>query len=315
MTLVYGRVPHPAFKDRLILKPGGTPTSGWSALGTRQPKGVVLHRMIGSLGGTDGYFRLPSTAALTDYGVGVAARDGAPMAGVIYRWCDPRGERSPWANGKISAPYDDGQKFLNMYGANLVNRDLVSIEISGDYDTLLDDAARESIAGLLAYWGDQYRIPADDFPWIEGEGRNFTIYHQEFTIGTGKICPGPVVMRETGDLVERAQRIMRKWQLGDPSAPVPDYAKPGPIPALDGRDATVTGVKFWACQRAVTAKEGARFYQYADEASGETRAPARADEQFTVQWAVQSKGVWWWVTTRGSRIRMDGTLTQATFSA
>lgn len=314
MALVFGNVPHPAFEDRLVTKSGGLADSGWSALGKRQPKGVVLHRMVGSLNGTDTYFRLQGTAALTDYGVGVQARDGFDRAGKIYRWCDPRGERSPWANGKISSPYGDGQRFLNQYGAMLVNRDLVSVEISGDYDTALDDKARDAIAGLLAYWGDQYCIPADDFPWIESEGRNFTIFHQEFTIGTGKICPGPVVMGEINQLVERAQRVMRKYQT--PEAPVQEFAKPGVIPALDGRDARINGAYFWACQRVVTAKEGSRFYQYADDTSGETRAPARADEQFTVQWAVKStKGEWWWVTTRGSRIKMDGTMTQATFAS
>jgi hypothetical protein len=315
MTIQFGRVPHPVFEDRLIFKAGGTDTSGWSALGKRQPKGVVLHRMVGSLRGTDIYFRQPKTGALTDYGVGVAVQDGAETAGRIYRWCDPRGDRSPWANGKIREPYGDGQKFLNLYGATLVNRDLVSIEISGMYETALDEKARQAIAGLIAYWGDQYAIPADDFPWVEKDGRNFTIFHQEFTIGTGKICPGPVVMGEIDDLVARAQRIMRTHQNTGTGPVVQEFAKPGVIPALDGRDAQVNGVKFWACQRAVTAKEGARFYAYADEGSGETRAPARADEQFTVQWAVKAQGDWWWVTTRGSRIRQENTTVQATFTS
>lgn len=312
MTIVFGKVPHPHFLDRPITKAGGTPTSGWSDLGKRSPKGVVLHRMVGSLNGTDGYFRKESTAALTDYGIGVEARDGHRAAGEIMRWNDPRGFRSPWANGKISAPYGDGQKFLNQYGATLVNRDLVSIEISGNYDTPLDDRSRKSIAHLIAYWGDQYKIPADEFPWIENESRNFTIFHQEFTIGTGKICPGPVVMGEIDSLVEMAQAHMRRYQ--SPEAPVQEFAKPGVIPALDGRDARIGGVQFWACQRVVTAKEGGRFFAFADEQSGQTRSPARADEQFTVQWAVKSaRGEWWWVTTRGSRIRQDETMVQATF--
>jgi hypothetical protein len=63
-TITYGRVPHPPFTDRPITKPAGF---GQDNLGRRLPKFVVLHRMLGSLWGTDGHFRLESTAALTDY--------------------------------------------------------------------------------------------------------------------------------------------------------------------------------------------------------------------------------------------------------
>lgn len=87
--------------------------------------------------------------------------------------------------------------------------------------------------------------------------------------------------------------------------PAPVYVEPGPIPAEQGVDANLGGVTFWACARTVRAVEGARFRQYADVTSGETRAPAKpGGEGFTVAWAVQgSGGDWWWVTPRGSRVR------------
>lgn len=97
--------------------------------------------------------------------------------------------------------------------------------------------------------------------------------------------------------------------------PAPSYVEPGPIPTITNNDVVLNSVRFWACERAVQAKEGARFYRFADPASGETRAPARANESFMVQWAVQdTKGAWWWVTTRGSRIRQADTATKATFA-
>ena len=80
--IVFNRVPHPAYQDRIISgKPAGI---GWSDLGQRVPKGVGLHRMLGTLWGTDSHFRNPTVEALTDYGVGVAAIDGA-NDGVIGR--------------------------------------------------------------------------------------------------------------------------------------------------------------------------------------------------------------------------------------
>ena len=54
MAITYGRVPHPDFLDRLI--PDAF-NRAWNDLGPRVVKGVVFHRMLGSLMGTDGYFR------------------------------------------------------------------------------------------------------------------------------------------------------------------------------------------------------------------------------------------------------------------
>lgn len=87
--------------------------------------------------------------------------------------------------------------------------------------------------------------------------------------------------------------------------PAPVYVEPGPYPADADRDVVIGGVTFWACDRAVRASEDARFRQYADVTSSETRAPAKpGGEGFRVKWAVQGTGgEWWWVTERGSRVR------------
>jgi hypothetical protein len=218
-------VPHPGFLDRPIYKPEG---QGWDNLGKRTPKFVVLHRMIGSLWGTDGYFREPGVNALTDYGVGVAAQDGAAQAGVIIRWNDPEGTRSGWASGPVNGAYGDGLAIVNKYGINAVNRDGVSIEISGMQSTPLDAVAEQEVAALMAYWWDRMKIPHTSAPINPATGISAVIWHQEFTLGTGKECPFAVVMARTQALIDRAKAIMKGYQEGTVAPPVPTTPKPEP---------------------------------------------------------------------------------------
>jgi hypothetical protein len=98
--------------------------------------------------------------------------------------------------------------------------------------------------------------------------------------------------------------------------PAPVYVDPGPFPAEAGKDADLGGARFYACAREVRAGEGARFREYADVTSRETRAPAKpGGEGFAVAWAVQgTAGEWWWVTPRGSRIRCTDTDVRVAFS-
>lgn len=86
MSAVFGNVPHPAYHDRPIWKAEG---KGQNNLGKRTVKGVVWHRILGSLKGTDGYFRRGDVNALTDYGVGVKATDGTALAAINERLGTP----------------------------------------------------------------------------------------------------------------------------------------------------------------------------------------------------------------------------------
>lgn len=209
MSIIFGRVPHPAYQDRPIAKPEGR---GQNNLGYRMIKGVVWHRILGSLWGTDTYFRRSDVNALTDYGIGVAAKDGAANDGLILRWNNPLGLQSGWASGPVNGAYGDGLAFVNKYGIDSVNRDQVSIEISGDQLTPLSEKSRQSIAALTAYFADQYHVPWDKFPIIPHDGFSFVRWHQEFTIGSGKQCPFKVVMDETPALIERTRAILKAWQ-------------------------------------------------------------------------------------------------------
>ena len=219
MSITFGKVPHPAYQDRPITKAEG---NGQNNLGKRTVKGVVWHRILGSLWGTDSYFRNDSVAALTDYGVGVLAQDGITNDGLILRWNDPLGYQSGWASGPLNAPYGDGLAFYNKYGINAINKDQASIEISGYQNTPLSEKSRNAIAGITAYWADQYGIPWNEFPIAPQDGFSFVRWHQEFTIGSGKECPFAVVIDETPALIERTKAIMQQFQESAAPEPAPE---------------------------------------------------------------------------------------------
>lgn len=230
MSLTFGKVPHPPYQNRPIWKPEG---AGQNNLGKRSVKGVTWHRVWGSLWGTDTHFRQPNVGALTDYGVGVKAQDGVANAGLILRWNDPLGFQSGWASGTYSAAhaYGDGAAFVNKYGVNAINRDRASIEISGYELTPLDDAARDAIASITAYWADQAGIPWDVFPIVPQDGFSFVTWHDEFGPDLGKKkCPFEVVKEETPALIERTRAILKRYQTGTYEQPqTPDgtvYAAP-----------------------------------------------------------------------------------------
>src|SRR4030095_8697659 len=228
MAITYGNVPKP---DMTISHLDySNPMIGYSSQ-TNIIEGVVYHRMIGTLHGTDGWFHGGNAA--TAYGVGVISIDGSDDAGRIIEWIDPaQGHYYGESSGPVDQPYGDGLAFVNRFGTSRVNPQTIACEISGDYDTPLDEAARDAIASLMAYFADQRKIPLNEFPAIPGQGRNFSLWHQEFCKGTGKECPGSVVMNETDDLIERTRKILKQYQENPDggSGETPTYAKKQPIP-------------------------------------------------------------------------------------
>lgn len=248
-TVTFGKVPKPPSVNKFI---PSSQNMAWDNLGKRAkvPNGFVLHRMEGSLEGTNTYFRgfrnaqQTGVGGLTNIGIGVAAMDGAALAGVVYEWNTPEldtEDRAGWANGQVKGAYGDGLKYVNLFGISAVNRDLESCEISGQLGTPLDEKSRTAIAARLAWRADQYgaelakkgeQFDYSTFPYIPSQDRNFTIWHQEFTIGTGKTCPGPVVMAETDDLIARAKVILEQYQTGSVAPqpePEPTYADAAPV--------------------------------------------------------------------------------------
>lgn len=230
----YGRVPKFGYVDRQAVTANKPEGQGWDNLGKRDVLGVVLHRMLGSLAGTDQFFRTAN--ALTDFGLGVAATDGSDLAGVIYQWNDPFGYRSGWASGPYKGAWGDGLAFGQKYSVNAINRRLVSVEISGQQNTPIDAFAWGKLVHFVAYFADQCKVPWETFPLNPATGISFVFWHQEFTLGSGKECPFKWVMDNTDRLIADVKEMLRKAQTGDVlPAPAPNpMPTPAPTPVTFG---------------------------------------------------------------------------------
>lgn len=295
--VVFGRVPFPSCQIRDI---GTPPNTAWDNLGTRTMKSVVWHRMLGSLTGTDTYFRGEGAGrALTDYGMGVAAQDGASLAGVLYRWNDPTKYRSPWSSGPVSDPYGDGAAFVNLYGVNAVNRDTTSLEISGFQQTPLDDKARAMIAAFTAYYADQYKVSYQSFPKLPKEGgRSFVIWHTEFTRGTGKLCPFDVVQQETDALIARTRSLLERYQTAEKPGPAPGEYPDHRVPikvTSQGFTLVATCPNRYECTQGTTL----RTYPHRDAPAAGSK-PAQAGRTYTFDFSATVNNEPWLVSKSGS---------------
>jgi hypothetical protein len=245
----FGNVPNPGIEVRLIDKPEGV---GWDDRGPRNIVGVCVHRMVGSLEGTETHFSQPHIGALTDFGIG-GALDGA-LDGAIWQWNGLQGGRTPWASGW--APHEDplvvaeghGRDFIDTWRPRGydVNRDLASIELSGctsevverdaqgnpimatwcgQQETPVTPAQFEALAALIAYVADRFcRISYKDFPVNPSVGPGFYAVYQHFEFA-GKNCPYATVRALHDDYVARAREIMQHYQTREGAAFTP-FASP-----------------------------------------------------------------------------------------
>jgi hypothetical protein len=242
MSYSFGNVPHPPFIDRLI---PDVQNRAWDDLGPRKPAGVCQHSMLGSLWGTDGYFRRgPAGRALTDYGIG-GSTDSPQWDGVILRWNDPRGRatqvliddisrqvsanRAPWANGGSDGLEGDGPSFVRRLGVAAINRDLVSIERSdgGIEQTPMSPKQFESICALTAHWFDVARVPWDRFPLNPAFGVVTHLLHYEFAT---KSCPFQPVTSRIDEIQNRVRQILKAGQAAGGSRQPETPPLPAPLP-------------------------------------------------------------------------------------
>lgn len=226
MGLVFGNVKHPPFVDRLVKD---TENNKWNDLGKRNPVGVCQHSMIGTLRGTDAYFRRGTdSTGLTDYGIGNDS-DGT-LNGVIYRWNDPLGlphddispNKAGWANGGSDGLEGDGPLFVRTLGIAAINRDLVSIERSdgGNLNTPMSPAQFEAICRLTAYWFDYAKVPYTEFPYNPHTKCVTHMLHKEFAT---KDCPFPPVYNRIDEIQNRVRGIMHAGQVPKET---PDFSLP-----------------------------------------------------------------------------------------
>jgi hypothetical protein len=207
--VVFGRVSKPAINRRLV---PDSLNSSWDYLGKRRLFGVVYHRMLGTLWGTDAYFR-QHAPGLTDWGMD-------HNTGELLQWVDYTGaghpgvspNKSPWASGGSGGSSGDGAAFTTMFGREAVNRDLSAIEISGNQTTPMGQSGIDQLVILTAYLADQAKVRYDTFPLNPNTGLVFTYFHNEFQ--REKDCPWAEVERHIDAIIDRSADLMKKHQVG-----------------------------------------------------------------------------------------------------
>lgn len=299
MNMTKNLIPLPQFEDRLILD---SQNDAWDNLGQRTVKGFVLHRMLGSLTGTDQYFR-QHAGGLTDYGTD-------NLTGKIYRWNDPLGlphpgvsaNRSGWASGRYNVngdAYGDGRAFVVKYGLNGINRDQVSWEIDGFYGDPWSDTAMKIAAIACAHYAHNYGIPWDKFPIAPQDGFSFVRWHQEFTGPAEKLCPGAVVMNQTSAWIEIVRVVMKAAQT---DGGVLVYASRKPIPPPLVSHATGTAYLI-AAPQTLTLTKRVTPRQYAGNMEEPTGPDLVAGDHMDIAYVVKaSDGNIWAITKLGDRI-------------
>jgi hypothetical protein len=251
-NVVFGRVPKPNWIDQYIEKPAG---HGYGDYGPRRFRGVVLHRMAGTLLGTRSHFRATSghgLDALTDWGIG-GALDG-DLDGVIDRYNDPDGRRSPWASGPAISP--DGKLLVNgdavdwyrkyalsdPAGVNIFNRDTEAIELSGQYDTPVTEKQYRALVQLIA-WRLDSKMKLPWYVWPKNhDGVQAILWHGEI-MGWTKPCPGQVVIDLTDRLINDVRDYLRRYQEQATEMPQPQPPAQSPRPARPEDDPEV--LKSW----------------------------------------------------------------------
>lgn len=204
-----GRVPPPPIQKRLITtKRVG---HGRDPDAQRTPKFSVVHSMVGTLLGTDDWFRRDDVEALTDFGIGLYNDTDGDGYADIYQWNDPYGRTIGWASGPVEIPFGDGPRALAAFGGPAgVNRYGVSIELddAGTIATPVTAAQWSSLCWLLAYWHDRMGQTAATFDW--------NLHHREFTGTAYKDCPFARVYLFTDAYQAVVKAIMRFYQEGVP---------------------------------------------------------------------------------------------------
>ncbi|MEA2511634.1 MAG: hypothetical protein QOJ59_1121 [Thermomicrobiales bacterium] len=236
LNMKKGLIPLPDIIDNIIdvsLRcdddpfPGGG--RGYDNLGPRTIRGLVLHRSQGTWSSNINHFESRCPGALTD--IQVHHEDGRMMR--FVKLARPRksvNAPSGWANGKVLEPFGDGAAFIDKFGAetglgaDVANRDQESCEITGNFvqpgepssfEEPVSDACWATLAQWIASRAHDYGIPWNKFPDAPQDGFSFVRWHKEFTIGTGKVCPGQTVVDGTDALYDRVREIMKRAQTSE----------------------------------------------------------------------------------------------------
>ena len=124
--------------------------------GGNKKLGIAIHTMVGTLDGTDSFFRQPTTQASSHYGVSL---DGTR----VYQWVE-EGDQA-YAQGIVSKP--TFKMVTDRPGVN-PNTYLISIECDDNRDPAVADRSKQLpvIVELVRDIAKRNNIPIDSQKWV-----------------------------------------------------------------------------------------------------------------------------------------------------
>lgn len=221
------KTPFPPFDKRILAPKVG---AGMDSGKTTRTGNTVWHRMVGTLDGTDAYFRLAWVKASTTWGVG-GSLDGS-KDGAIYQWMEVPGNLIPWASGPWNEPgYGDGPKYVQEFDVYGINAKADSIEFSGQPNTPM----------TLLQWQKGIWLTA---AVIHAGGRDseqelWNMHHREFTTPRYKDCPFGEIYQYTEQYQRGIILVLQHYegknvddhiQIGNVLVPLPFGQQPQPKP-------------------------------------------------------------------------------------
>lgn len=320
-----GLIPMPKFEKWLATdKVEGV---GMNRLGPRTLRGIVFHRAQSdgqAFRDAVGWLRRPDVQGLTDFYVD----NNSAKLFRINEITGTAADMAGWANGPYNeaAASADARAFVAKYGpgfaaasgvgaASVINNDLESIEVAGNYG----DPISEATKGVLVQWAasraQDLGVRWDKFP-IGPEGLTVIYGHREFCGTAFKECPGHVVWEfVNGELIDRVKELMRRYQTGEiasapageqPAAPATVYAKADVPPILKKAPYPSFGSIGEASATLVNDQYRALaetpVLQYADRASKPVRAALQKGEDVAILYVFEANGERWGLSRWGSRI-------------
>ena len=164
---------------------------------------TVTHTMVGTLWGTDAWFRRSDVAAATHYGIG--GKLEPDHDGYIIEWINPARDVAPWASGPWRAPgQGDGGGYVGKFGVAGINGAARSIETSGQVKTPMTVKQWRALIWLIA------AIEHDT--GNDSERRAWRMEHFEFTRDDYKQCPFPRIRNYTSEYHNGVNQIMRHYE-------------------------------------------------------------------------------------------------------
>lgn len=212
------KVPFPAYDDRPVdMVAKANARCGADHGSVKRTGRSVGHSMVGTLAGTDAWFRKLTICSMTPWGIGGSA-DGA-NDGKVFRWQDyTKGGPIPWSSGKWNPPgMGDGPEYVRRFGVHGINAWAEAIELSdgGKITTPMSRKQWMSFIQLIAAIAhDGGMSAADVFEDL------LHMHHREFCKraepwpNTDKDCPFPRVYEHTGSYLRAVQGLMHYAETG-----------------------------------------------------------------------------------------------------